>query len=183
MNYQIKYLKYKNKYLKLKKQLGGDKIVIKVLYLCATNTTKKIAPPKLQEIINKHLTDNEVNLEDVEYENYFLGLDVNMTKENPNECVYRLGYDSYIPEETISKKCDFIENTYDYIVSEYCTSPVFFSELTLTDIARLLKLNGHYILQNMRTSLISPDKKYNGYTFNYISSSKDNQFNIYKKEN
>jgi hypothetical protein len=40
----------------------------------------------------------EFSLENVEYENYFLGLDVNMTKENPNECVYRLGYEAHIRE-------------------------------------------------------------------------------------
>jgi hypothetical protein len=153
-NNKLKYLKYKSKYLKLK-QLGGEKPIFNILYLCATNSTKNRSPPKLEELVKAILklkfsvedTNTDTDTGKIILNNYFLGNNSSgeFIKENENQCAYHLAFERDNTIAEIMSSCNYTENFFDIIIAEYCPhcGPIsVWSELTIGQLTLILKPGG-----------------------------------------
>jgi hypothetical protein len=148
---------------------------MKVLYLCATNMSARLNPFKLQSYINDIYPDED------KFENYFIGIDLNMNGK------YYCNADL---KKDFAKLCNYTDNYFDLVVSEFCPLALFDTNL-LYYINKILKQDGILLIPQYNQLYISGKEykdvklqnKFNKLGYKYISQVKGvyGDFIMFKK--
>jgi hypothetical protein len=114
-----------------------------VLYLCATDASKKLIPPKMKFAVDT-LFD-----EDDSVDTYWAGMDLHA--EAPSECTVNLEN----TEELAA--CGYPDESFDTVISEMCPVTLFREEQTLKNVHRIIAPGGVLLIQDLKQECYDAD--------------------------